>query len=86
MIREEGVPKLSGELRSISEVGMCVGGDEKRGMPGELAGAEVCRCLGRGETLPLVLVDCGGEVMSDVCSVVGGGPPAANKIKFNFYE
>ena len=56
---------------------MCVGGEEKSGLPGELA-VGVCtrRRLGGGEIMSSVLVDCGGEVMSDVWKVAGGGPPA----------
>ena len=61
MIREEGVPKLRGELRSISDVGTWVGGEEKRGTPGELA---MRRRLGGGEMTSLA--DCGGEVTSEV--------------------
>ena len=67
MIREEGVPKLRGELRSISEVGMWVGGEEKRGSPGELAVDVAMRCrVGGGEIMSSFIVDCGGEVTSDV--------------------
>ena len=73
IIRDEGVPKLRGELRSISEVGMWVGGEEKRGTPGELPmrGRE----LGGGEMTSSAMADCGGEVTSEVWRT--SGPPAA---------
>lgn len=74
IIRDEGVPKLRGELRSISDVGTWVGGEEKRGTPGELA---IRRRLGGGEMTSSAIVGCGGDVTSEVCRVSGGGPPAA---------
>lgn len=70
MIRDEGVPKLRGELRSISDVGTWVGGEENRGTPGELAvGVAMRRRLDGGEMMSSATVDCGGEVTSDVCRV-----------------
>ena len=71
MIREEGVPKLRGELRSISDVGTWVGGEEKRGAPGELASR--CR-LGGGDMTSSGTV---GEVTSEVCKT----PAAASEVE-----
>ena len=77
MMREEGVPKLRGELRSISDVGTWVGGEENRGAPGELASMR--RRLGGGEMTSLT--DCGGEVTSDVCRVRVSVAPAAHGVR-----
>ena len=71
---EEGVPKLSGELRSTSEVGTWVGGEEKRAWPGELPVRGLL--LGGGEMTSSTVVDCGGEVTSEVWRT-SGPPPAA---------